>query len=267
MEQNVEHDRQWKIINPYFEYSGSFEDNSTPWAGHKCFSYNLIRNLEPSLVVELCTWKVSSFYSFCQAVKDIKGKTKLVAIDTWQGDSHAGKYTDEVFDTFKEILSKYYKDVPAGFIRKTFDDAVADFEDGTIDILHIDGFHTYEAVSKDFNTWKSKLKKDAIVLFHDISEHREGFGVYKFWAEVKSSYKTLEFTHSHGLGILFNSDKRYDIIAPTFASDQLKCLQYSYEATKDELRDDQVKIRELAEIKVSRYWLMKERVKKLLGKG
>jgi len=260
--------KRWELSYPYFEYSQSFKDNSTPWAGHKCFGYNLVKNLEPGLVVELGAWKGSSFYAFCQAVKDKKSKTKLIAIDTWQGDLHAGKYSDDVFNGFKAILAQYYKDVPASYIRKSFSDAVVDFDDHSIDLLHIDGFHTYEAVSTDFNTWKSKMKKNGIVLFHDISEHKEDFGVYKFWAEIKQQYKyCLEFSHSHGLGVLFMGEDEYNMVAPAFESDKLKCIQYSYEATKDELRDVQISLRELAEIKVSKYWLLKERVKKLAGKG
>jgi hypothetical protein len=260
--------KQWELNNPFFEYTQTFLDNSTPWAGHKVFGYNLVKNLQPGLIVELGSWKGTSFYTFCQAVKDTKSRTKLVAVDTWQGDNHAGRFGDDVFNTFNAILTKYYGLVSASYIRKSFNDAANDFEDNSIELLHIDGFHTYEAVSNDFHTWKSKLKKNAIVLFHDISEHKEDFGVFKFWAEIKKKYKnTLEFSHSHGLGILFMGDAEYNFVASGFESTKLKCVEHSYEATKNELRDAQLPLRELAEIKVSKYWLLKERVKKILGRG
>ncbi len=259
--------KQWELIYPYFEYTESFEDNSTPWSGHKCFGYNLVRNLQPGLIVELGSWKGTSFYSFCQAAKDSKSKTKLVAIDTWQGDTHAGLFGDKVFNDFKSILSKYYNGVSANYIRKSFDDAVKDFEDHTIDVLHIDGFHTYQAVSNDFNTWKSKVKADGVILFHDINETKNDFEVYRFWTEIKDKYKTcLEFSHSHGLGILFLDEEKYKFVAENFESDKVKCLEFSYQLTKAQLFKDQLQIRELADIKASKYWLLKERVKKLLGK-
>jgi methyltransferase family protein len=260
--------KQWQLVFPYFEYTESFEDNSTPWAGHKCFGYNLVRNLEPGLVVELGSWKGTSFYSFCQAVKDTKSKTKLIAVDTWQGDSHAGHFGDKVFNDFNAILTKYYNGVSASHLRKSFNEAVNDFEDQTIDILHIDGFHTYQAVSNDFNTWKSKMKANGVILFHDVSEQKEDFEVYKFWEEIKAKYKTcLEFSHSHGLGILFLDEEKYKFVAQNFERDKVKCLEYSYQLTKAELFNDKILVRELADIKSSKYWLVKERFKRLLGRG
>ncbi len=85
----------------------------------------------------------------------------------------------------------------------TFKDAASDFSESSIDLLHIDGFHTYESVKEDFETWIPKMKNDGIVLMHDIFVRRETFGVYKLWKEIKSVYKSLEFTNSHGLGVLF----------------------------------------------------------------
>lgn len=72
-------------------------------------------------------------------------------------------------------------------IRSTFDEALDQFQDETINLLHIDGYHTYEAVSHDYRTWLPKVAKNGIVLFHDIEVKSGDFGVYKFWDEVKRS--------------------------------------------------------------------------------
>jgi hypothetical protein len=88
-----------------------------------------------------------------------------------------------------------------------FDDALNQFKDHSIDLLHIDGLHTYEQVKHDFNTWKPKLSDDAVVLFHDVNEFRDDFGVHQLFNELIKDYKYhVIFPHAHGLGLI-QSDK------------------------------------------------------------
>lgn len=200
----------WKYYKPKFEYEEIFPDFGWPWAGHKSFAYDLIRNIKPKVIVELGTHRGTSFWSFCQAVKDENLLTELFAVDTWKGEEHSMFYGEEVFEEVKEIQKKYYKDLKIKLIRKTFDEAVADFQDKSIDFLHIDGFHTYEVVKHDFENWNSKVKGDGMIIFHDIFVNQNDFGVYKLWEELKKKYKTIEFHHSFGLGVLFRDEKKYE---------------------------------------------------------
>jgi FkbM family methyltransferase len=80
--------------------------------------------------------------------------------------------------------------------------ASAEFDDNSIDLLHIDGLHTYEAVKHDFESWLPKLTKNAIVLFHDTNVYIKDFGVWKYWSEITKSYDSFSFLHGFGLGIL-----------------------------------------------------------------
>jgi len=193
----------WKYHNPKFEYEEAFQDSAWPWSGHKFFAYDLIVNLKPERVVELGTHYGTSLWSFAQAVKGHNIHTELNAVDTWEGEKHAGFYGEEVFETVNEVKKKYYHDLKINLIRKTFDEALADFKDNSIDVLHIDGLHTYEAVKHDFESWLPKMKESGMVLFHDIKVGELDFGVYKLWEELKKEYVTMEFHHSFGLGILF----------------------------------------------------------------
>lgn len=192
----------WKYFEPKFEYEEEFDDIGWPWAGHKFFAYDLIANLKPKRIVELGTHYGTSLWAFSQAVKDQETNTELFAVDTWEGEAHAGFYGEEVFDKVKRIKEKFYPNLKINLVRKTFDEALKEFENESIDILHIDGLHTYEAVKHDFEAWLPKVEKNGMVLLHDIIVKRTDFGVYKLWEELKEKYQTMEFHYSYGLGVL-----------------------------------------------------------------
>lgn len=170
------------------------------WLGHIPFAYWVIEKIKPRVFVELGTHTGASYFAFCQSIAENKTGTKAYAVDTWVGDEHAGFYDESVFRSVEQANQMY-----KGFstlLRTTFDEASRSFEDKSIDLLHIDGLHTYEAVKHDFDTWFPKLNKNAVVLFHDTNVHKDDFGVYKFWAEISAKYPSMEFFHYHGLGVL-----------------------------------------------------------------
>ena len=142
-----------------------------------------------------------SYSAFCDTVLREHLDTRCYAVDTWKGDPHAGQYGEEVFTDWQRFHEAYF----GGFselMRCTFDEAVDFFQDGTIDLLHIDGFHTYEAVKADFERWRPKCSDRAIVLFHDTNERAGTFGVWKLFAELAEQYPHFEFLHQHGLGLI-----------------------------------------------------------------
>lgn len=131
----------------------SFGDPSA-WTGHLPFAAWVIRETSPRIFVELGTHFGTSYFSFCQAVKVHQLNTQCFAVDTWQGDEHAGIYGEEVFQKVTAHAAEHYAEF-SKLLRMKFDEALSYFSDNSIDLLHIDGFHTYEAVKHDFETWLS----------------------------------------------------------------------------------------------------------------
>jgi len=193
----------WIVSNPNFE---SDLKNPmlvvSPWAGHRNFAYDLINYIRPNSIVELGTHYGCSFFSFCQSIKNNGLHTHVTAIDTWEGDSQAGYYDNGVYELVQTIIQSHYSTVSLTLKRGLFQEVVKEFEDDSVDVIHIDGLHTYEAVSEDFSTWLPKLKPDGVMLFHDTAGYT-GYGSHDFWEELKQEYPHYEFTHSWGLGVLF----------------------------------------------------------------
>lgn len=174
---------------------------STAWAAHIPFAMFIVDVLRPRTIVELGVYSGVSYCAFCQTVKELNLDTRCFAIDTWQGDENSGPYGPEILSDLKEYHDPLYENFSC-LIQSTFDDAVSQFENNTIDLLHIDGFHSYEVVKHDFETWLPKMSSRGVVLFHDINVRDRGFGVWKLWEEIKLTYPHFEFLHEHGLGVI-----------------------------------------------------------------
>ncbi|SFB47447.1 Methyltransferase domain-containing protein [Cohnella sp. OV330] len=219
----------WEISSPKFE-SDELNDKLrvAPWEGHRNFAYDLFRYIVPQVSVELGTHYGCSLFAFAQSMKNHELDVSLFAVDTWRGDDQAGFYGEEVIGSVTDIINKRFSKLNITLLRKTFDEALSDFADESIDLLHIDGLHTYEAVSHDFETWLPKVSSNGIVLFHDVYSPLE-YGSNRFWQEIKEQYPHFEFRHSWGLGVLFpKGNDRYKLLENVNFKD--KALIYEYKA-------------------------------------
>ncbi len=171
------------------------------WYGHVPFAHWLVCAIRPRLVVELGTHNGVSFAAFCEAARRMSLPTRCIAVDLWQGDAHAGYYGEAVYRDLAGFIARNYPTI-ADLRRASFAEAREGVADGSVDLLHVDGRHRYEDVREDYEGWRPKLSSRAVVLFHDVCETREDFGVQRYWAELTVGTPHFVFPHAHGLGVL-----------------------------------------------------------------
>jgi hypothetical protein len=171
------------------------------WIGHIPFGMFILGLVKPRIFVELGTHTGVSYCAFCQAAVELGVQVRCIAIDTWEGDEQAGLYGPEVLDELRRSHDELYGNF-SQLLKATFNDALEQFPDGTIDLLHIDGLHSYHAVKHDFETWLPKMSERGVVLLHDIDVRKDDFGVWKLWDELRVNYPHFAMPHSSGLGVL-----------------------------------------------------------------
>lgn len=86
--------------------------------------------------------------------------------------------------------------------------------------MHVDGRHFYDDVKEDYEGWLPKLSDRAVVMFHDTMVFERGFGVHQYWQEISAAHPSFNFTHGHGLGVLFPGKT-----VPTELSNLIKLLK------------------------------------------
>jgi glycosyltransferase involved in cell wall biosynthesis len=182
-------------------------DIKSAWIGHRGFAEWLVTQFENPKIVELGVDYGFSTFVFANALKGTNGI--IYGIDLFEGDVHAGSR-----NTYLSVKNN---------IRlhdlKNIEIIVEDFAkvsqpwSNPLDILHIDGLHTYDAVKSDFTNWSRHVKDDGVILFHDIAVAE--FGVKDFFKELSGGHK-LFFTHWYGLGIFTKNKTLYDAICSKF---------------------------------------------------
>ena len=199
------------------EYYGS------AWKGHFEFSMWLVKHVSPKTIVELGVDYGHS--TFCLASPNIG---TVYAIDCFEGDAHAGfKNTEPTFARFKTELVQRSLLLSDNIItiKGYFDDVIKTpmfAQCREIDILHIDGLHTYEAVKNDFCKWSLKTSRNAVIILHDVVSYPDTVG--RLFNEIE--FPKFYFTHSAGLGVVCKSEASLARLLQEMHAANLPCCEF-----------------------------------------
>ncbi len=171
--------------------------------------YGLVRAMRPTLCVEIGSARGRSACFVGLGLKH-NGQGKLVAIDPHEPTDWNDTDSVDTLATMRANLAAM--DVAAQVeIRRAYSDRAAEGWTAPIDLLFIDGDHTYEGVKRDFALFAPHVKEFGLVVFHDtIWERRPDprwaradMGVPRFVEELRQQgYPVTTLEHDCGVSLV-----------------------------------------------------------------
>lgn len=129
--------------------------------------------------------------AFARSMLDNAKPRVLHLIDPWEHFTE-GAYTADFSNVsaerqdarHQEVLRRFGAEIAAGRVvvhRATSAAAAADFADGELDWVYVDGLHSEDGVRADLTAYAAKLKPQGFIAGHDYTNNplavRQGFGV------------------------------------------------------------------------------------------
>lgn len=170
----------------------------SPWKGYEDFAIWLVEEMKSEVVVDLGMGFGLSTCAFA-----FPNQGKVYGID-W--------FEEMNFTKKAAVLDSAYKNISElSSLRnlKNFHLIIGDYEEVVetwklpIDILHIDWVFSYEAVKKIYQSWSKYLKKNGVLLVHDIEKEKASIG--RFFESL--DFPKIRFSHGDGLGVLTQDEE------------------------------------------------------------
>src|SRR5437899_12705372 len=98
---------------------------------HLPFAWDLIRELQPQIFLELGVYRGEFYFGFCQSVAEHGLATRCYGVDTWRGDNYIGSYGAEIggaVEQYNRTDSSFSK-----ILKMKFEVAHSDFPYDAID--------------------------------------------------------------------------------------------------------------------------------------
>ncbi|MFY3740381.1 MAG: GT2 family glycosyltransferase/cephalosporin hydroxylase [Candidatus Nitrosomirales archaeon] len=168
----------------------------------------ILAKYKPKTLLEIGTANGGTLFLFCNVADP---EAMILGIDMPHGNFGGEFYPDWKIPFYESFATNKQR---IHLIRADSHDIIS-LEKVTrilgqrrLDLLFIDGDHSYDGVKRDFEMYSSLAAEGCIIAFHDINPGpKEEVGdVPRFWNEIKRKYPHLEIvdgTRSAGIGLLF----------------------------------------------------------------
>lgn len=136
-------------------------------------------------IVEVGSYHGKSAVNFAYAVRKRGGDATIFCVDTWRNENIEFARNVDVFARFEANVAPY-RDLIVP-LRGRSEEVGAAWDRGPIDVLFIDGDHSFEGVTRDVEAWVPHVKPGGLVMFHDT-------GLEEVWKGIQATLPLLRPT-------------------------------------------------------------------------
>jgi predicted O-methyltransferase YrrM len=171
--------------------------------------YGLVRSMKPEICVEIGSARGRSACFIGMALKE-NGRGKLFAIDPHRPTSWNDSQSIDTFPIINSNLAALDITSQVEIVRMTSEEAATGWN-RQIDMIFIDGDHSYEGVKRDWELFMPHLTTFGIVIFHDTiwglqpdsKWSRSDMGVAVFVDELRQQgYPVLTIDRDCGISLV-----------------------------------------------------------------
>jgi len=169
--------------NPYDNFTPNLNATLQGWLNIKPdFWERIVNKIKPKIAIEVGVWNGITTETISRFMKyNLKGGL-VIAIDTWQG---ATEFRPRLYDPQRDLKLKngypmVYFDFLSNMVNRKVSDIVAPLPMPSItaaevlsnygfiiDLIHIDGDHSYNSVVSDIKAWWPLLRPNGMMVFDD----------------------------------------------------------------------------------------------------
>jgi len=171
--------------------------------------YGLARSIKPKVCVEIGSARGKSACAVGLALRR-NGFGKLYAIDPHSVTEWNDTNSVDSFAIITEHLAKAGVTEQVEIVRKTSGEAAKNWKD-KIDLIFIDGDHSYEGVKADWELFLPHMSEFGVVVFHDTlwdlrpdpKLSRSDMGVPRFVEELRAAgYPVITIDQNFGVSLV-----------------------------------------------------------------
>jgi predicted O-methyltransferase YrrM len=171
--------------------------------------YGIARSMKPTIAVEIGSARGRSACFVGMALKE-NGFGHLYAIDPHTKTNWNDSQSVDTYDIMREHLERLALTEVVTMVRERSNET-SDSVPSPIDLLFIDGDHSYEGVKTDWAIFKPRMSLSGLVVFHDtiweLRRHdpwyRPDIGVPRFLEELRQQgYPVITIERDCGVSVV-----------------------------------------------------------------